>query len=146
MANSSAIRSRASAAPGAVAYSKLISTWFFRRRGLALTALGFGSAASQVLVPFAARGLMQALGWRAAYVVFGASELLISFPVLFAFFRERKVVTSDGAITPRVEVRPDGAPAIGLRKALSTKAYWALVGAQVGAEFGFMGSVPTRSA
>lgn len=127
------------ATPGAVAYSKLISTWFFRRRGIALTALGFGAAVSQVLVPPIARAVMQAVGWRHAYVVFGAVELLVSFPILFAFFRERKIVLTDGGTAQRVEVRPDGAPVIGFRQAVTSRTYWLLIGAQVAGNFGFMG-------
>jgi MFS family permease len=127
------------ATPGALAYSKLISTWFFKRRGVALTALGLGSALAQVIVPPIARTVMQAVGWRHAYVVFGAAELFFSFPILLVFFRERKFLLADGGEMHRAEVRPDGAPNIEFRQMIGSRTFWVLVGAQVAGQFGIMG-------
>jgi len=51
-------------APGAVAYSKLISAWFFRRRAIALTGLAVGVYASRVVGAPVAKRLMDTLGWQ----------------------------------------------------------------------------------
>ena len=127
------------AQPGAVAYSKLISSWFYRRRGIALTALGVGVFVSQIAVPPIARWLLETIGWHNAYRAFGAAELLVSFPILLAFFRERPVNTPDADQAESNEIQPDGAPSIGILQAIRGKTYWLLVGAQVAGMFAFMG-------
>lgn len=127
------------AQPGAVAYSKLLSSWFFRRRGIALTALGLGVAIAQMAVPPIARRLLEAVGWHNAYRAFGAAELLVSFPILFLFFRERRATGREPGQPGSNEIRPDGAPSIGLAQAMRSKAYWLLVGAQVAGTFAFLG-------
>ena len=121
--------------PGAVAYSKIISTWFFHRRAIALTALGFGCFVSYVLSPFAIRWLMSVLGWRNVYFVFAAVTIFVSFPVLYFFFRERKVSEEEFEINRSHEVVPDGAPEIRLKDALRARTYWIVLLAQVGGTF-----------
>jgi MFS family permease len=128
------------AQPGAVAYSKLLSTWFFRHRGVALTTLGVGTFVAQVAVPPIARSLQIALGWHGAYRVLALAELLIALPVLFAFFRERTSKASGAAAAESHEIHPDGAPAISVRKAISGGTFWLLVGAQVAGLFAFVGA------
>ena len=126
------------ATPGAVAYSKLISTWFFRRRGIALTALGAGSLLGSVIVPPLARLLLERFGWRSAYLGFGMGELFIAFPVLLLFFRERPVSrTDEGTISN--EVHPDGAPPIGILNAVRSKSYWLVLGTQITGMFVYFG-------
>jgi MFS family permease len=120
---------------GAVAYSKLISTWFFHKRAIALTALGFGCFVSMVLSPFVVRTLMNVLGWRNVYFVFGAVTIFITFPVLYFFFKERKVSPEEFEINNSHEVVPDGADKIGLRDAVFARTYWIVLLAQVGGNF-----------
>jgi len=121
--------------PGAIAYSKIISTWFFRKRAIALTSLGFGCAAGMVLSPIAIRWLMSVLGWRNVYFVFAATTIFITFPVLYFFFRERKVSQEEYEINRSHEVVPDGAPKIRLYEALRARTYWIVLFAQVGGTF-----------
>ncbi len=128
------------AQPGAVAYSKLLSTWFFRYRGVALATLGVGTFVAQVAVPPIARSLQNALGWHGAYRALALAELLIALPVLFTFFRERTSTSAGVAAAQLQEVRPDGAPVINVREAISAETYWLLVGAQVAGLFAFMGT------
>jgi MFS family permease len=128
----------------AVAHSKLLSTWFFRRRGIALTVIGIGTFIAQIAMPPLARLLMERFGWQNAYVAFGAAELLISYPILFAFFRERKAPAAgfDVSLIERAEsseVRPDGAPPIRFRNAVTGRRYWRLLAAQVGITIAFLG-------
>jgi MFS family permease len=125
--------------PGAVAYSKLLSTWFFRHRGIALTTLGFGTFAAKFAVPPLASALGDAFGWHGAYRALALIELLVAFPILFAFFRERRVINPETSAVEVGEVRPDGAPPIGVRQAMSSGTFWLLVGAEAGAFFAFMG-------
>ena len=128
--------------PGTVTHSKLISTWFFRHRGMALTAMGVGGFATQFALPPVARWLMQQIGWQHAYLAFGAAEVLIALPFLFMFFRERRAPAGDilgSGIVSSAEVHPDGAPHIGVWQAMRGRTYWLLVLAQVGTLFAFLG-------
>jgi len=126
------------ATPGAVAYSKLISSWFFRRRGIALTALGGGAFIGSVVVPPLAHLLLERFGWQSAYLVFGAAELLIAFPILLLFFRERRAEPSGSGVISN-EVHPDGAPVIAVVQAIRGKTYWLIVGAQIAGMFAYFG-------
>jgi MFS family permease len=127
------------ATPGAVAYSKLISTWFFRLRGVALTAMGIGMFLAQFGVPPIVREIMVARGWHGAYLAFGAVEVLVSFPILLAFFRERAVSGARAQSRGANEVHPDGASAIRVRDALRDRTFWLLLGAQLAGGVAFMG-------
>lgn len=126
--------------PGAIAYSKLLSSWFFRYRGIALTALGFGTFVANVAMPPIARSLQASLGWHGAYRALSLAELLIALPVLIAFFRERKSALPGAGTAEGHEVHQDGAPAIGVRRAMAGSTYWLLLGAQVGGVFAYIGT------
>ena len=123
--------------PGAVAHSKLIATWFFRRRGIALTVMALGAAFAQMALPPAMRTLMNAIGWHKTYLVFGLAALLICFPILLAFYRERGAPDASG---PEIgEVAPDGAPRIGIRDAMAGRTYWLIIGMQIAGIFAYTG-------
>jgi MFS family permease len=79
-------------APGAIPYSKLLSIWFEKRRGITLSMLGVGLMISNVVTPQIAEVLFHAVGWRLAFAAFGAALLLISMPLVLLFFRERPQV------------------------------------------------------
>lgn len=70
-------------------YSRAVSTWFDRRRGLvlALVMAGVGTGA-MVFFPIA-QAWIAGYGWRAAYVVLGALVLLLGLPLTALFVRER---------------------------------------------------------
>jgi MFS family permease len=74
----------ASAPTAAVA----VSRWFTRRRGLALGVVSAGSAAGQLVLLPATASLIEAVGWRTAYVVLGAAVLLVALPVVLLFLRD----------------------------------------------------------
>jgi MFS family permease len=69
-------------------YSRAVSTWFVRRRGLALAWVMAGSATGQVAFPPLAQALIDAYGWRAAYPVLGGMVLLFGLPLTALFVRE----------------------------------------------------------
>ena len=127
--------------PGAVAHSKLIATWFFRRRGIALTVMALGAAFAQMILPPLTRAVMNAIGWHQTYLVFGLAGLLICFPILLAFYRERRSGGEDAGDKNRNsgEVAPDGAPRIGIRDAMAGRTYWLIIGMQIAGIFAYTG-------
>ena len=51
--------------------SNLVSQWFLRRRGFAMSLMGLGFAASMAIHPLIGEHLISAFGWRTAWVVLG---------------------------------------------------------------------------
>jgi MFS family permease len=69
---------------GPVAYSKVISGWFHRRRGLALgLSLGVGGGLGGALMPQFVGALVRDYGWRTAYLGMSAAIIVISLPVAY---------------------------------------------------------------
>ena len=87
-----------------VAYCKVVSKWFDRRRGLALglTMLGLGVGA--VIMPPIAQRLITLVGWRSAYGILGAAVLVVSIPVVGLFLKNSPKdidLLPDGGASPR---------------------------------------------
>jgi len=67
----------AAAGTSALTFGKVISHWFDRSRGLALSVLACGSGLGGVVVPPFAQYLISHFGWRDAYFVLGLSMLTV---------------------------------------------------------------------
>ena len=72
-----------------LAYSRVVSTWFDRRRGMALAILMAGGALGAIFLPPAAQFFIDRLGWRGAFLILGALSLGVGLPVVARFVRER---------------------------------------------------------
>ncbi len=73
-----------------LAYTRVLSTWFEQRRGLAFAVLLTGGAFGAMVLPMVAETLIQAMGWRHTFAVMGAIVLVIGLP-LTTVVRERSV-------------------------------------------------------
>jgi MFS family permease len=102
-----------------MAYSRAVSTWFRRRRGMALAVLMAGGAMGSIILPVLAQRLIQTLGWRPALAILGLIPLVIGLPVTAALVRERGR-TKGG----RAQIL-SGAT---VREGLRTRAFWIIVG------------------
>lgn len=116
---------------GAMPYTDLISHWFDRHRGLALSVMMLGMGLGAIVIPSIAQRLITSLGWRLAYSVFGCSILLIPLPVVAAFLKERPEhmgLVPDGAVEVQVST-PAVANDIGLNvhEAVRTSEFWTIV-------------------
>ena len=69
-------------------YSRVIVAWFLRRRGLALGLALAGYGVGAMLLPSVSQELIDAFGWRQAYVILGASVLVFPLPVIAFLLRE----------------------------------------------------------
>jgi predicted MFS family arabinose efflux permease len=67
----------AAAGTSALTFGKVISNWFDRSRGLALSILACGSGLGGVVVPPLAQYLISHYGWRDAYFLLGSSMLTV---------------------------------------------------------------------
>lgn len=116
---------------GAMPYTDVISHWFDRHRGLALSVMMLGMGLGAIVIPSIAQRLITSLGWRLAYSVFGCSILLIPLPVVAAFLKERPEhmgLVPDGAGEVQVST-PAVANDIGLNvhEAVRTSEFWTIV-------------------
>jgi MFS family permease len=69
-------------------YARAVSTWFERRRGLALALMMTGSAGGAVLVPIITQKLIAGYGWRVSYAILGTAPFVIALPLVWLFLRE----------------------------------------------------------
>lgn len=67
----------AAAGTSALTYGKVISTWFDRSRGMALSILACGAGLGSVMIPPFAQYLISHYGWRSAYMMLGACTLTL---------------------------------------------------------------------
>lgn len=78
-----------------VTWSRAVSMWFAKNRGLALGTMLIGTSLAAIVVPQIATRAIAAGGWRLAFPVVALLPLLVALPVALAWFRE-----------PRPEERP----------------------------------------
>lgn len=107
----------------------LIAQWFVRRRGRAMAIAGLGGALSTATLPPVARLLIDEVGWRSSYLVFGLAIWLVLVPVVVLLVRNRPEdvgLHPDGADYPPADERPVTAGAPVERRVLSTRMFWLL--------------------
>jgi MFS family permease len=75
-------------------YSKVISQWFNKQRGLALGIIQAGVGLGGIFVAQSAKFLINDFGWRKAYEGMGIIILLVAFLPVALFVREPVFVTS----------------------------------------------------
>jgi MFS family permease len=75
-----------------LAYTRVLSTWFRERRGLAFSILLGGGAVGAMVLPPIAEALIHAVGWRASFAILGAGVLVIGLPC-GSRVRERPLVS-----------------------------------------------------
>jgi predicted MFS family arabinose efflux permease len=63
-----------------LAYSRVLTTWFRERRGVAFSILLGGGAVGAIVLPPIAEALIHAAGWRASFAILGAAVLVIGLP------------------------------------------------------------------
>ena len=99
-------------------YSRAISTWFDRRRGLALSIMLAGGACGAMFLPVIAQAAITHYGWRNAYLLLGALALALGFPLTAWLVREQPVAQQNAHVS--VEVGNS------VREALSSRIFWVI--------------------
>ncbi|MCY4640409.1 MAG: MFS transporter [Chloroflexi bacterium] len=106
----------------------LTAQWFVLRRGRAMAVMGLGLAASLALLPPISRALIDAIGWREAYVGLGVMVWLLVIPATLLLARdtpEQLGLHPDGRDRPppREAVMAAGAEE---RRVFSSLTFWLL--------------------
>ena len=108
------------AATSPVNTTALVSGWFEKKRGLALSLATSGSAYGQLLIVPIATAIMIGWGWRAAYWAIAVALAVVVLPLAFLSVRD-----APGRVSMRAR-RAGGERVVSLRQAIRTPSYWQL--------------------
>ncbi len=76
------------AAVGPIVYSKAITAWFDKERGLALGIATCGVGLGTFAIPQMAQLFVSAFGWRVGYIAVGITTWILAFGMISIFVRE----------------------------------------------------------
>ncbi|WP_421730082.1 MFS transporter [Brevundimonas sp.] len=126
-----------------VAYMRILSSWFDRRRGLAIGVAGSGTGLGFAYVPLLSAALVAQFGWRGCYIGLGCILLFVTLPLVFFIMKETPQdvgLAVDGGIPSET-----AQPALGgssLSEALRSRDFWVLLAVFVGLAFALYGLMP----
>jgi MFS family permease len=103
-----------------MAYARTVSSWFARRRGVALAVVMSGGAIGAMVLPPVAQTLIDSIGWRGASLSLGAMVLVVGLPVVLSLIRERP--SGHDALAGK-----SGRAGATLREGLTSRVFWILV-------------------
>ena len=105
-----------------VTWSRGISLWFVRQRGLALGLMLVGTSAAAFIVPQIAVRAIENFGWREMFPIVALLPLLVALPVTLLFFREPTAAERPAALsTASGEVA-----GMTFKEAIRTRQFWLL--------------------
>jgi MFS family permease len=115
-------------------YLQVVSQWFDKQRGLALGLAMVGVGIGTFVMPALAQTLIDAVGWRSAYMMLGLLVIGVTVPVVAPFLKETPElmgVGPDGESRPRNRAAPRGGHAAGMSRheAWHVGTFWLLVAA-----------------
>jgi MFS family permease len=108
----------AGAATTAVAYSRVVNTWFDKSRGLALGITMAGTGVTAFLLPLILHRVIAAGGWRAGYLAC-AVMALIPLPLVWWLLHERRAARGEAPVTAYGMTRAE---------AMRTGRFWMIAG------------------
>jgi len=107
--------------------NQMVNLWFDRFRGRVIALTMMGMAMGGLIVPPLAEGIIQADGWRAAYLALGAGVFAIMMPVGLALYRNRPANRADRDFgRPGRSVSLDVGEGLTLGEAARTTVFWYL--------------------
>ena len=98
--------------------SRAVFSWFDALRGRALGLTLTGAALSGIVTPPIAQALINAYGWRIAWLLCGSATVLVALPAAVMFVRDRRLPKGQATTAT---------PGVSVRDALRTRVFWTLV-------------------
>ena len=74
---------------GGQAWHRSVISWFDHWRGRAISFSVLGASLAGIAMPPVVNALIELYGWRSAYLVFGGTTLVMLFPVIYLFMKDR---------------------------------------------------------
>jgi sugar phosphate permease len=110
-------------------YSGVVSHWFDKRRGQALSIAAAGAGLGSFIVPPVVQALIAWVGWRQAYVIIGLTIIVITVPTISLFLKERPEMLGllpDGEMSEDISAAKQSPREQGLscRQAIRTRTFW----------------------
>ncbi|WP_274652700.1 MFS transporter [Paenibacillus humicola] len=112
----------------------LVSQWFMKYRGRALSFAGLGGLLGAAVFPPVVNALIETLDWRPAWRILGILLIVVFAPIAYIFVRNRPEdagLLPDGAAA--APAGSDGNPSVPaedswtLREAMRTRAFWLIM-------------------
>ncbi len=119
-----------------LAYSRVLTTWFEERRGVAFAVVMTGGAIGAIVLPPLATALIRVEGWRAAFAILGAMVLVVGLP-LGSRVRQR---------TRPTHFREAPVPGVTVKEGMRSRAFWIIVGVLFAASISQNGAIAHLSA
>ncbi len=127
-----------------VPYMHVLTSWFDRRRGLAIGIAGSGTGLGFGYVPLITQYFVANYGWRGAYIGLGLIMLLFTLPMILFLLHEKP---------QSLGLHPDGAPSgehvaqpassgDTLAEAMRRRDFWSLITIFAGLAFVLYGLIP----
>lgn len=110
-----------------IPFQALISRWFDRRRGVALSILGTGFSLGGVVIVPPMRLVVDNIGWEASFVCSAIAILVVFIPIGGLLVRNDPAdigARPDGAAMPEGGAPPSRLTGLPLRAALKTVHFW----------------------
>jgi MFS family permease len=104
-------------------YARIVTGWFERRLGAALSIVVAGSGVGSLLIPPLVQYLLSTIGWRHTYLVLAAFPLLVGAPLTFLFAHPPKSATGAAKAIPTQSADASG---VAWPRALASLSFWLL--------------------
>ena len=111
-------------------YVRIVSFWFDRRRGLFLGIVAAGIGLGFAIAPMVMQELLQAFGWRGAYLGVVTLLLTIVAPLIFVFIQDSPAevgLSPDNVGETKLSTAALPAAGMTFKQAMTTSTFWLLV-------------------
>ena len=102
---------------GVIPSQTLVANWFIRRRGIALGIATMGVSLAGILMPLISTKLIDAIGWRATFIVYAIMAISVLLPVIYILLANRP---EEKGLYPDGESHPSALPPLGLVQSVAT--------------------------
>ena len=110
--------------------ANLVAQWFSTRRGFAMSLMALGFSASMAVHPQLGRWLIEAFGWRQAWIGLGALTWLLMIPVLLLLVQDKPedlgLRPDNAAAPPEGSGQQSALTGASLHEALRTRSFYVL--------------------
>ncbi|MFT5132376.1 MAG: MFS family permease [Gammaproteobacteria bacterium] len=116
----------AAAGTSTLTYFQVVTRSFSKRRGLALGVANSGTAVGALSFPVLGYLLLEAYGWRNAYLLLGIGITIISIPIILAGLNDKYIDSPLTNDSPDANQQATLAPDVTVKMALGSRSFWVI--------------------